>query len=93
MAEGGLGPPRGRGLGSVCRAGQQCPLTPLENWLSRRAGQGGYAGGFIENYLTWLIYPSGLTQGIQRGLGLLVIVLNAAVYAWVYRSRRQRPVV
>jgi len=77
----------------VALANRICPLTPLENWLSRRAGQGGYAGGFIENYLTWLIYPSGLTQVTQRWLGVFVIVLNAAVYAWIYRNRRRRPVV
>ncbi len=26
-----------------------CPLTPLENWLRRAAGESGYPGGFIEH--------------------------------------------
>jgi len=34
-----------------------CPLTPLENILRVRAGQAGYAGGFIEHYLIPVLYP------------------------------------
>ena len=36
-----------------------CPLTPLENWLRLRAGQRGYAGSFVEQYLLPIIYPDG----------------------------------
>ena len=32
--------------------GRVCPLTPLENRLRIAAGQAGYSGGFIEEYLT-----------------------------------------
>ena len=39
--------------------GWLCPLTPLENALRARAGQQGYAGGFIEHYLTAAIYRKG----------------------------------
>ena len=77
----------------VSLANKVCPLTPLEKWLSRRAGGGGYAGGFIENYLTWIIYPTGLTPDAQRWLGIGVIVLNAAIYAWIYNARRSQRVV
>jgi hypothetical protein len=72
----------------VSLANKICPLTPLENWLSRQAGREGYAGGFMEQHLFWLIYPAGLTQTVQRLLGLGVIVLNVAVYAWLWSRRR-----
>ena len=77
----------------VSLANKICPLTPLENWLSRQAGRAGYAGGFMEQHLFWLIYPAGLTHTVQRLLGLGVIVLNVAVYAWLWSRRRpDRPV-
>lgn len=57
-----------------------CPLTPLENSLRRAAGEQGYSGGFIEHYLVPLIYPAGLTPGIQLWLGAFVLVLNLVPY-------------
>jgi hypothetical protein len=62
-----------------------CPLTPLEIWLRRRGGQAGYEGGFIDHYITAAIYPTGLTREIQIILGIAVLVLNAVVYAIVWR--------
>ncbi|MNF66488.1 hypothetical protein D3C85_911830 [compost metagenome] len=57
-----------------------CPLTPLENHLRLAAGEQGYSGGFIEHYLVPLIYPAGLTPGIQLWLGTLVLLLNLVPY-------------
>ena len=71
-------------------AGWICPLTPLENALRRAAGQAGYGGGFVEHYLLALIYPDGLTRGVQIGLGLFVALLNLAVYALLVRAWRAR---
>jgi hypothetical protein len=65
-----------------------CPLTPLENSLRASAGQAGYAGGFIEHYLLPVLYPAGLTGGIQLVLGALVIAVNTVVYAMLLRRRR-----
>lgn len=65
--------------------GWVCPLTPLENRLRRAAGQSGYEGGFIEHYLVPLIYPTGLTPGLQLTLGLAVVGINATVYWFVFR--------
>lgn len=58
-----------------------CPLTPLENSLRAKAGEQGYAGGFIEHYIIALIYPAGLTPQIQLWLGSVVVVVNALVYS------------
>lgn len=62
-----------------------CPLTPLENSLRMRAGAVGYEGDFIGHYLLTLIYPAGLTPQIQLGLGALVLMVNVAAYAVVFR--------
>jgi hypothetical protein len=70
--------------------GWVCPLTPLENHLRHRAGDAGYAGGFIEHYITPVVYPAGLTRGAQIVLGLLVVAINASVYARLYVSWRRR---
>ncbi|MDF2773431.1 MAG: hypothetical protein K0S86_2928 [Geminicoccaceae bacterium] len=67
-----------------------CPLTPLEIWLRRLGGEAGYEGGFIERYITAALYPTGLTREIQLALGLGVLVLNAMVYAFVWRRWRGR---
>ena len=68
-----------------------CPLTPLENWLRRRGGEAGYEGGFIEHYVTAVLYPAGLTREIQVAIGIGVLMLNAVIYAVVVRRRRARP--
>lgn len=70
-------------------AGWICPLTPLEVALRRRGGQAGYTGSFIEQYVTPVLYPDGLTRPVQIGLGLGVLVLNGLVYWWVLHFKRR----
>jgi hypothetical protein len=65
-----------------------CPLTPLENWLRRTGGASGYSGDFVEQYVLPIVYPAALTREAQVGLGLLVCVVNAAIYVRVWRVRR-----
>jgi hypothetical protein len=68
-----------------------CPLTPLEVMLRHRGGEAGYAGGFIEHYITATIYPTGLTRQVQYVLGATVVALNVLVYAfWWTRHSRHR---
>ena len=68
-----------------------CPLTPLEVALRRRGGEAGYAGGFIDHYVTAAIYPEGLTRGTQLALGAAVLLVNGAVYAaWLRQQRGAR---
>lgn len=70
-------------------AGWICPLTPLENDLRRAAGDAGYTGGFVEHYLIPIVYPGGLTRGMQIGLGIAVVVINVLAY-WGVARRRAR---
>jgi hypothetical protein len=72
-------------------AGWICPLTPWEVSLRVRGGEAGYAGGFIAHYVTAVLYPQGLTRGIQIVLGSLAFLLNAAVYTLIYSRVRRRP--
>jgi hypothetical protein len=62
-----------------------CPLTPLENHLRALAGGAGYDGGFVEHYVIPVVYPAGLTRGVQLVFAAAVLVVNLGVYAWVVR--------
>jgi len=65
---------------AIAVVGFTCPLTPLENRLQRLSGREGYQGGFIEHYVTALVYPAGLTREAQIVLGAAVLALNLAIY-------------
>lgn len=65
-----------------------CPLTPLENRLLEAAGARGYSGGFVEHYLLPLIYPPGLTPGLQALFAAIVTGVNLGVYALLWRRLR-----
>lgn len=72
-------------------AGAVCPLTYLEVALRERAGQQGYAGGFIDHYLLPLVYPAGLTPAVQYVLAGVVLAVNLLLYAWLLQRRRAQP--
>ncbi len=67
-----------------------CPLTPLENHLRRLVGEAGYAGGFIEHYITRILYPAGLTGGMRVILGIAVVAANLLVYGVYFARRRSK---
>jgi hypothetical protein len=66
--------------GLIELAGWICPLTPLENRLRGAAGEAAYAGGFIDRYIMAIVYPAGLTRGMQLALGAAVIGVNLVIY-------------
>lgn len=66
-----------------------CPLTPLEKYLRRLGGQAGYEGGFLEHYIISVLYPAGLTRGLQIGIGLFVVAVNGFVYGRMIARRRR----
>jgi hypothetical protein len=68
--------------------GRICPLTYAENFLRIRAGQSGYTTSFIEHYLLAIIYPAGLTREVQFALAGVVVIINVAIYAWLFYPRR-----
>ncbi len=72
----------------VMLTGWLCPLTPAELYFRELAGQQGFDGGFIEHYITAAIYPSGLTRGVQIGLGVALAVFNVLAYVALFKYRR-----
>ena len=67
--------------------GWVCPLTPLENWLRRKGGQSGYSSDFIAHYVLPILYPEELTREVQIALGVIVVLINSAIYGWILRSK------
>jgi hypothetical protein len=67
--------------------GRICPLTPIENAWRHAAGEAAYQGGFIEHYVTAVLYPGGLTRAAQVVLGVIVLAVNGWVYWTVWRRR------
>jgi hypothetical protein len=70
-------------------AGWICPLTPLEQRLRETGGGSSYQGGFVEHYVTPIIYPEGLTREVQILLGALVIAVNLGAYGFVLARYRR----
>ncbi|MGH9247428.1 MAG: DUF2784 domain-containing protein [Acidimicrobiales bacterium] len=60
------------GVGIIA-IGYECPLTPLEKWLRRRAGGEGYEGGFVDRYVEDVIYPEEFAP-LLRALAAVMIV-------------------
>ena len=69
--------------------GWVCPLTPVEIELRVRAGSGFYTGGFIDHYLTPIVYPPGLSRQLQYYLAAGVIIINATAYYLVWKKLRE----
>jgi len=64
-----------------------CPLTPLENWLRAQGGKVVDEHDFTAHYLLPILYPGDLTRDLQLLLGTVVVVLNAAVYWWLWHTQ------
>jgi len=71
-------------------AGWICPLTPLENRLRAAAGDVAYTGGFIDRYIIPIVYPAGLTRGMQLGLAAAVVIVNLIFYGTLMIRRKRR---
>ena len=63
--------------------GWTCPLTPLEKYFRRLAGQPVFDGGFIEHYILRPIGSTGLTRSMEVGFGLSVFAWNVLLY-WFF---------
>ena len=65
--------------------GWWCPLTRWENHFLGEAGRAGYDGGFVAHYIMPMIYPAGLTRGLEIAIGTIVLLVNVSVYVKVFR--------
>ncbi|MEU8361036.1 DUF2784 domain-containing protein [Nonomuraea sp. NPDC048882] len=65
--------------------GVECPLTHVEDWARRSAGQQGLpAGGFIDHYIEGVVYPEEYTNLARLGVAVLILFSYAG-----YVLRRQ----
>ncbi len=51
-----------------------CPLTSAENWLRELAGRPELDGGFIDTYLTGVIYPGDRVTEVRSAVAVVVAV-------------------
>ena len=65
-----------------------CPLTPLENWFRRLGGEAGYEGGFLEHYISLILYAN-ISREFQMMLGLSLLGVNVLIYSLVIIRRRR----
>ena len=70
-------------------SGGLCPLTPLENHLRSLGGEAAYAGDFVGHYLLPMLYPEGLSRGVQAMLAAGVLALNVVAYGRLMLLRRR----
>jgi Protein of Unknown function (DUF2784) len=68
-------------------AGLLCPLTGWEDWARRRAGEQGLPRGFIDTYITGVVYPAEYLVTAQVLVATLVAVSWAGL---LVRARRRR---
>jgi hypothetical protein len=61
-----------------------CPLTALENWARGQAGEAPATTGFIDRYITNVIYPERYTTLVD----VLVAIVVAVSWALGYRHWR-----
>ena len=68
--------------------GADCPLTTFESWLRVKAGEDGYAAGFIEDWVQWLLFyeaPGWVFTLLYTAFGLAVAA------AWFFFPPRRGP--
>lgn len=72
---------------STVLVGIECPLTHLENWSRQHAGMAGLPpSGFIDHYITGVIYPES-ALGLVRLLVALCVVASWVGYGIIAHNR------
>jgi hypothetical protein len=62
-----------------------CPLTAAQNWSRARAGEPPLAGGFIERYLSGVLYPARYLHQVQ------LLAVTVVLVSWLGLALRTRP--
>ncbi|MFW5417448.1 DUF2784 domain-containing protein [Nocardiopsis sp. CNT-189] len=76
------------GLGIIA-IGWDCPLTHVEQWARLRAGESGLPpGGFVEHYLTGVVYPAEYLTEVRLAAAAAVLCSWAGALVLARRRRR-----
>lgn len=67
-----------------------CPLTGPEDYFRRKAGEGGLPQGFIDTYLTGVIYPEEHVNLVRAAVAVVVLI-SWIGYAIRMRTRARAP--
>lgn len=67
-----------------------CPLTYVEQYLRRSAGEESYTEPFIAHYLNRLIYLE-VSQGALIAAAVAVLAANSGYYLYLWRKQRLLP--
>lgn len=65
-----------------------CPLTDLENHFRQLGGEVGYEAGFIDYYISAIIYPGGISPETHFFLAIALAAFNALIYGFLLRRLR-----
>jgi len=68
--------------------GWVCPLTPLENHFRREGGAAAYNESFVVHYIEPVLYPEGLTRGSQIALAATILIVNVAIYTYLWKGQK-----
>ncbi len=68
-----------------------CPLTDWENHFRRLGGEAGYEGGFIEYFISAILYPGIITPQTHLLLAISLVTFNLLVYAFLLQRLRFYP--
>lgn len=64
-----------------------CPLTATENYLRQLGGESGYQNGFIDYFVSLILY-SPLSSNVRFALGLLLLTFNVVIYRLAFRRTK-----
>lgn len=67
-----------------------CPLTLAENYFRQQGGLPQLNGGFIDTYITGILYPTNDVHLVQIIVGLLVLVSWIGFFLLRNRSRHAK---
>lgn len=65
----------------------KCPLTTLENLFRQLGGEAGYADGFIDYFISTILYTS-ISPQIRLLLGFMLAAFNLIVYLYAFRRKK-----
>jgi Protein of Unknown function (DUF2784) len=64
----------------------QCPLTYLENYFRHLGGEPSLNGGFIDTYITGVLYPDNAVTVVQAVCGVIVLASWVGFFLRRHRS-------